>query len=146
MPGHRRRQRTAFGKPHTPCGHACHQHHWLCVGGERQRFLGAFVDQARHVFAQGIGRLAQRLGHHGVVTPAIEHANGLRALAGKYECKDFGHLESDGSCCMDHREAHLIRGFAAVACATSELEQNGTPGKATAHAFQQQRLAGLDLA
>ena len=94
MAGHGGGQSTALGAPDAPCRHARHQHHRLGVGGQGQRFLGALVDQAAHVFAQGVGRFLQRLRHGGVITPAIKHAHGLRALARKDKCEVL-HCQSE---------------------------------------------------
>ena len=87
MPGHRRRGCAAFCAPHPPCRHTRDQHHRLGVGGQRQRFLGAFLDQQTNIFAQGIRGFLQGLSHHRVVAPAVEHAHGLRALPRKDKCK-----------------------------------------------------------
>ena len=57
------------------------------------RLAGPSNETGCDIFAKCVGRFAQRLGDDGVVTPAVEHADGLRALARKYECKGFGHLE-----------------------------------------------------
>ena len=48
-------------------------------------FLGAFVDQVRDVLVKCVGRLAQGFGHRRVIAPGVEHADGLRTLAGKDE-------------------------------------------------------------
>ena len=50
---------------------------------ERREILG-WIEQ---IFAQGIRGLGQRLTHGSVVTPGIQHAHGLRALAWEYKSK-----------------------------------------------------------
>ncbi|MNU03839.1 hypothetical protein D3C72_2480150 [compost metagenome] len=45
------------------------------------------MNQSTNVFTQRIGCILQRLSHSRMVAPGVEHANGLRALAGKYERK-----------------------------------------------------------
>ena len=60
-----------------------------------------------------------------MVAPGVEHADGLRALAGKDECERF-HVS-------DCRRA-------------SEVEQGRAPGEAAADAFEHQRVALADLA
>ena len=85
--GHHGRLGPAFSQPSTVSGHRRHQHHRLGVGGHGQRLFGAFMDQLRHVFAQGFGGFFQGFEHHGVVTPGIQHADRLRTLAGKNKSK-----------------------------------------------------------
>ena len=89
VPGHCRRQRAAFSTPDAPRSYASHQHHRLGVGGQRQLFFGAVLNQARHVFAQRVRGFLQRLHHGGVLAPAIQHAHGLGALTGKDKSKRF---------------------------------------------------------
>ena len=85
------RPRPAFGAPHAPGRNARHQHHRLGVGGECQLFLAALTNQPAHVLAQGVRGLLQRGAHHGMVTPAIEHARRLGTLAGKDKCNWMCH-------------------------------------------------------
>ena len=87
MPGYGCGQGTAFSTPGAPAGHACHQHDGLGVGSERQGFFGAFVNQLADVFAQGVRGFFQSFCHGGVLAPGVEHADCLRTLAGKDECK-----------------------------------------------------------
>jgi hypothetical protein len=83
------RLRAAFGAPGSIGRDTRNQHHGLGVGGQRQRFLGPLADQLRQVLAQRVGSFLERLGHGRVAAPGVEHADGLRALARKDECKRF---------------------------------------------------------
>jgi hypothetical protein len=68
---------------------ARHQHHRLGVGGQGQRFLGAFVDQAAHVFAQGVRRLLQRLRTAGWSPQASSMPTACEPWPGKTNAKFF---------------------------------------------------------
>ena len=74
-----------FSHPHAVSRYTCHQHDRLGVGGQCQFFFGAFLDQSTHILTQGIRSFQHGLHHHRVITPSIQHANGLRALAWKYK-------------------------------------------------------------
>jgi len=87
VPGQRDGRGPALGTPHTPRRHTGGQHHGLGVGGQGQGLLGPLLDQQGNVFAQRIRGFAQGVGNRRVITPAIEHANRLRALPGKNKCK-----------------------------------------------------------
>ncbi|MNT41505.1 hypothetical protein D3C72_1778650 [compost metagenome] len=89
MTGDDGRRGAAFGQPGTPGGHASHQHHRLCIGGERKLFLGTVLDQCTDVFAQRFGGFTQGLGHGRVIAPGVEHADRLRALTRKDKSKGF---------------------------------------------------------
>ena len=84
-------QRAAFCLPDTPGRHTGHQHHGLGIGGQRQSFLGALLDQQTHILAQSLGGFGHCLSHDGMIPPAIQHAHGLRTLARKYKC-EFLHI------------------------------------------------------
>jgi hypothetical protein len=59
-PGHHGGQIPALGQPGAVGCDTGHQHHRLGVGGQRQRFLRAFLDQAGHVLAQRVTGFASR--------------------------------------------------------------------------------------
>ena len=87
MPGHHIGQAPALGQPGTVSGHTGHQHHWLGVGGQRQGFFGALLNELSDIFTQSIGSLGQCGQHSGMVSPCIKHADSLRALSWKNKCK-----------------------------------------------------------
>ena len=89
MTGQGLRCHTDLSHPDSVGRHACHQHHRLRIGGQRQGFLGAVLDQLPHVLAQCVRRLLQHLLHLGVRTPCVQHAHSLRALPRKNKSKRF---------------------------------------------------------
>ena len=89
MTSHDGRRLAALDQPGAPGGHTGHQHHGLRVGGERQLFLRAVLDQCTDVFAQRFGGFAEGLGHGRVIAPGVEHADRLRALTRKDKSKGF---------------------------------------------------------
>ena len=91
MTGHDGGLQAGLGQPGAVAGDAGGQHHGLGVGGQVQLFLGAVLDQAADVLAQGGRRLLEGAAHFGVIAPGVQHAHGLRPLAGEHECKARAH-------------------------------------------------------
>ena len=89
MTGHGIGLDTDLGHPNAVRGHRSNQHHGLGIGGQRQGFLGAFLDQLGNVFTQGLRGFLQGLDDDRMRAPTVEHADGLRALAREYKCKFF---------------------------------------------------------
>ena len=80
--------RAALGEPGAIAGDARGQHHRLGVGRQVELLLRAFADQARRCPRRARRRPRRSVCAHGrVVAPGVEHADGLRALAGKDECE-----------------------------------------------------------
>ena len=87
MPGDNARRHAGRGQPCAVAGDAGGEHHGLGVGGQIELLFRAGVDELRDVGAERIGGFLQGLAHSCVVAPRVEHAGGLRALTGKYECE-----------------------------------------------------------
>jgi hypothetical protein len=89
MASHGGRLGAGLGHPGAVSGDAGNQHHRLRVGGQGQCLLGAFLDQPADVLAQRLGGFGQCLRDHRMVAPGVQHADRLRALAGKNNSKRF---------------------------------------------------------
>src|SRR5574343_1662663 len=110
---------ATFFLPQAPHGDASGQHHRLGVDRLRERFGRAFGDHRPQVVTECSRGFVKSGAYHSRVAVGRHHANALRALAGKYECKRHGFV--------------LL-----------EFKQGSAPGKAAADAFDQHLLAALD--
>ena len=91
VPSHEGRLGAAFRTPGSQAGHAGQQHGGLCPGSQGQFLGGAFGDDLRQGrFAQcGVGTTDEII-DFGTAGQRGQHADGLRALAGKDECNAHG--------------------------------------------------------
>lgn len=89
MARHSGRRGAGFGDPGAVGGNTGHQHDGLRIGGQRQRLFGPFLDELADILAQRIRGFRQRLRNHRMIAPGVQHADGLRALAGKNKSERF---------------------------------------------------------
>ena len=81
-------------QPGAVAGDRRRQHHRLGVGGQRRACPSGRRGSARPMSSPSAAEASASVAAHGrVVAPGVEHADGLRALAGKDECERcHGHV------------------------------------------------------